>query len=470
METRVKVDVESRIERVVNGLLVETALENQWALATLQDRMAYYHTPGVSVAVIDDYSVAWARGFGVRDRGTNEPVTERTLFQAASISKPIFALAVMRLVERGTLDLDADVNEYLRTWRIPPNDGWQPRVTLRQILTHSAGLTVHGFAGYRHNEALPTVRQILDGEPPANSRPVRVNVIPGTRHRYSGGGTTVGQQLVVDVLGKPFPEIMRELVLEPLGLQDSTFEQPLPPHRHDQAATGHLWKGDPIDGKWHVYPEMAPAGLWTTPSDLARIGVALQRTRRGDAVGFLRRETVEQMLTPQIEDSMGLGFFLHGAGEGLCFGHGGGNSGFLSDAVFYGTGGKGVVVMINSEEGEALIPEIIRGIARAYGWTLYLGKEQVAASVAPEVVAGYAGVYGKAPGLRCRVEHTDGRLLLYVGDQPPLPLQPESETTFCSTVVNLQAIFEKPGDGEAAKLVLVQEGQRTELDAGGGGA
>jgi CubicO group peptidase (beta-lactamase class C family) len=201
-------DIGQRVERVINGLLPETALQNQYtAPATLVERMAHYRTPGVSMAVVNNGEIEWARGFGLRQWGSPEPVTEETLFQAGSISKPIFALAMMRLVEDGRLDLDEDVNAYLTAWKIPATGSWQPKVTLRQLLSHSAGLTVHGFPGYLRHEEQPTVIQILNGERPANTAPVRVNIIPGTQFRYSGGGTTVAQQLLVDVLGKPFPDL-----------------------------------------------------------------------------------------------------------------------------------------------------------------------------------------------------------------------------------------------------------------------
>src|SRR5215212_5602959 len=267
-------EIRKRIERVVNGLLPTTATDGRFGdPVKLSDRMAYYHTPGVSIAVINNGELEWACGFGVREQGKPEAVTPETLFQAASISKPIFALGVLRLVEQGRLDLDEDVNQRLTSWKIPPVGTWQPRITLRQILSHSAGLTVHGFRGYGVDEPLPTVIDVLEGRPPASSRPVVVNILPGLQFRYSGGGIMVAQQLVTDVLGKPFPQIMQALVLDPLGLKHSTFEQRLSPARAAVAATAHPFKGRPVPGRWHVYTELAAGGMWTTASDLARIGL-----------------------------------------------------------------------------------------------------------------------------------------------------------------------------------------------------
>src|SRR5262245_33649792 len=216
-----------RINRVLNGLLPDSPFRNQFeAKASLKDRMAYFHTPGLSIAVVNDYKIEWARGFGVKEWGKPAPVTEDTMFQAGSVSKPMFALAVMRLVQDGRLDLDRDVNDYLKSWRVPANGSWQPRITLRHLLSHTAGTTVHGFPGYCRTDKVPTVPQLLNGEPPANTSAVLVNILPGTQLRYSGGGTTIAQLMVSDVLGLPFPEIMREILLARTGMKHSTYEQP----------------------------------------------------------------------------------------------------------------------------------------------------------------------------------------------------------------------------------------------------
>ena len=355
-------DVEARIARVVGGLLPETAFKDRYGpKAALHDRMAYHQTPGVSIAVVNDGRIEWARAFGVRERGRPEPVTEDTLFQAGSISKPIFALGVMRLVEQGKLDLDEDVNRYLRSWKVPANGSWQPRVTLRQILGHAAGLTVHGFPGYGTDEPVPSLVQVLSGAPPANTAPVLVNMLPGAQFRYSGGGTTVAQLLVTDLLGKAFPALMRELVLDPLGMARSSYEQPLPEERARTAATAHPWKSRPVPGRWHIYPEMAAAGLWTTPSDLARAGTSVQRALQGGEGTLLSRATVTEMLTPsRASDQIGIGFFLEGKEPAARFGHEGWDEGFVARVTFHKTVGKGAVVMVNSNEGAPLIEEILR--------------------------------------------------------------------------------------------------------------
>ena len=235
----------ARIERVLSGLRplveVEGRPAEHWKLA---DRMSHYNVPGISIAVVEGGRLSWARGVGVKQAGTTDSVTPTTLFQAASISKPVTATAMLRLVERGTLDLDADVNRYLTSWKMPDNKFTaQEKVTLRRIASHTAGLTVHGFPGYTTTEPLPTVVQVLNGTKPANTEAVRVDTTPGAISRYSGGGTTVMQQLLVDVTSKPFPTLMQELVLGPASMTHSTFEQPLPEARASEASRAHDRKG-----------------------------------------------------------------------------------------------------------------------------------------------------------------------------------------------------------------------------------
>lgn len=415
-----------RVERVINNLLPATGLAGRFrSPQTLRDRLAYYHTPGVSIAVINEFGVEWAKAFGVRDARLKNKVETRTLFQAGSISKAIFGLGVMRLVQEGRLNLDEDIHHYLSSWRVPTNDSWQPTITLRQLLSHTAGLTVHGFSGYQASELVPTVTQILNGEPPANSAKVQVNILPGVQFRYSGGGTTVAQQALVDLLKRPFPQIMRELVFEPLGLTDSTYEQPLPRRWAERAATAHPWKGIPLKGKFHTYPEMAAAGLWTTAKDLATVGVELLRVLHDrNAHILLTKETIEAMLRPQLDsqqvgegDFVGLSFFCSGKGEGFHFGHGGWDEGFVAQMRFYKNIGKGAVVMVNSNEGYPILDEILRAIAKEYEWPDALPKEKTEV-VLPNLHA-YAGIYSTKGGMQIRVSVMGDHLTLQHGQQSP---------------------------------------------------
>ncbi|MXW65610.1 MAG: beta-lactamase family protein [Gemmatimonadales bacterium] len=333
--------------------------------SSLADRMAELGVPGVSIAVLVDGEIAWARGYGLADVESARPVTPNTLFQAASISKPVAALAALRLVESGRVDLDGDVNAHLTSWQVPGNEFTeQAPVTLRGLLTHRAGLTVWGFPGYGPDEEAPDGPGVLDGH--GNTDPVRVYKAPGESWRYSGGGYTVMQQLVADLHGKPFAEVMREEVLDPIGMARSTYEQPISPERRDDIATGYRPNGDRVPGGWHTYPEQAAAGLWTTPSELALYAREMQHAWKGESTRVLGEALAREMLTPDADD-WGLGPAISEDGE--RFRHGGSNQGFRCTFAAYIDGDDGVFVMTNSDSGSELAAEIAITVAHAYGWS-----------------------------------------------------------------------------------------------------
>ncbi len=333
----------------------------------MASRLEHHRVPGASVAVIRAGQLDWAKGYGVRRAGGVDAVDDSTLFQAASISKPVTAAGALRLVAEGVLTLDDDVNEKLRSWTIPANGftAGHP-VTLRHLLSHSAGLTVHGFAGYAEGARLPTLVEILDGVKPANSAAIRVDMEPGKEFRYSGGGYTVVQQLMVDAVDVGFPELMDRLVLRRVGMTGSTFEQPLPEGSRSSAASAHGKRGEPVPGSWHTYPEMAAAGLWTTPTDLAKFATELWRSYHGRSKTLLPREMTRRMLTRESRE-FGLGLSL--PREGVArFQHGGGNVGYRCFLVLSIESGDGVVIMTNGDSGRALMDEILSAIGAAYGW------------------------------------------------------------------------------------------------------
>ena len=307
-------EIARRIENVESGLRQAVITEGRDSRFTLAERMAHYNVPGVSIAVINNGRIEWARGYGVLEAGGDEPVTTETMFQAASISKPVAAVGALSLVESGALTLDADVNDYLTSWKVPQSEFTveQP-LTLAHLLSHSGGVTVHGFRGYAHDEQVPTLTQLLDGQAPANSDPIRVDTKPGDLWRYSGGGFCIVQQMMIDASGKPFPELMQEFVLGALGMEHSTYEQPLPERLSASAARGHRPDGQLVPGRWHTYPEMAAAGLWTTPSDLARFAIDVINTFEGKSAAVLSRDRVIEMLTVQHGNyglGLSIGFFL----------------------------------------------------------------------------------------------------------------------------------------------------------------
>jgi CubicO group peptidase (beta-lactamase class C family) len=318
----------------------------------------------LSLAIIQDGRID-ARAYGVTEVG-GPAVSTSTLFQAGSISKPVAAVGALKLVEMGKLSLDDDVNTKLKSWKVPDSEFTQTeKVTLRRLLSHSAGLTVHGFPGYDAREPMPSVVEVLDGR--GNTAPVRVDVVPGSIGRYSGGGYTVMQLLVTDVTGKPFPQYMTETVLGPIGMRSSTYQQPLPSDRAAKTASGYYANRSAVSGKWHVYPEMAAAGLWTTPTDLARFAIEIQRSLAGKSNKVLSQAMTQQQLTAQM-NNYGLGLGLSGAGAARTFGHNGRDEGFDAQMLALAEGTQGVVIMINANDNSGTMRRIVDFVAKTYKW------------------------------------------------------------------------------------------------------
>ena len=415
------------------------------------DRMKHYHVPGVSVAVINEGKIEWAKGYGLKEAGGQDPVTPETLFQAASISKPVTALGVLSLVEKGILDLDAPVNEKLVSWKVPENEFTKKeKVTLRRLLTHSAGLTVSGFPGYAASEQIPTPVQVLNGEKPANTPPVRVDTVPGSQWRYSGGGFLVTQVLTADVSGRPFPDYMKTTVLDPLGMDHSTFEQPLPSDKSARAASGHEMNGEAVKGRWHVYPELAAAGLWTTPSDLCRLAIELQKSASGESNKVISREMAGKMLTPGTGNwGLGIGLGAPTTEERRSFSHGGGNKGFICMLFAFVHKGQGAVIMTNSDNGNGLVTEILRGLSSVYGWAILQPKEVSLVKTTPEKLAPYIGDYRSADASDAPVlvSVEEDQLHLKSPDIGDWALSPVSETEFVYLDGGISVTFVKGPDG-----------------------
>jgi CubicO group peptidase (beta-lactamase class C family) len=385
---------DARVDGVIHGLRPQIGIQGEPPVRwTLAERMQHYHVPGVSIAVIDSGRIVWAKGFGVKTAGGTDSVTPTTIFQAGSVSKPTFALGVMRLVQDGTLDLDQDVNAKLVSWHVPNNRFTvKEKVTLRRILSHNAGLTVHGFPGYEAGTPIPTVPEVLDGTPPANTKPVRVDTFPGAISSYSGGGTTIAMLLVTDVVHEPFPQFMHDSVLGPAGMIHSTYEQPLPASRAPDAATGHDETGKAVPGKYHTYPEMSAAGLWTTPSDLATLGIELEHTYAGQSSAVVSQSTLQQMLTIQ-KAPFGIGYRVHGSGPDLEFSHDGDDDGFETSFIVFAARGQGVAIMTNGQNGGSLIGEIETSIAAEYNWPDRQQTVRTTVPRDPKDLAALAGNY-----------------------------------------------------------------------------
>jgi len=453
---------DKHIAAVENGLLPAVRIRGQTQRMQLTERMALYKVPGVSIAVINDGRIEWAKGYGVLDAGGSTPVDAATLFQAASISKPLAATAALQLVRRGRLDLTGDVNAWLTSWRVPANGFTaQHPVTLQDILSHTAGFSVHGFPGYDADSAIPTLTQVLDGIRPANTDSIRVVDVPGHAFSYSGGGYTVMQQLLLDVSHRPFPDLMRRTVLEPLGMRRSTYEQPLPARLAGNAATAHRSDGRALHGKWHIYPEMAAAGLWTTPSDLARFVLAVQDAAAGRTNRLFTPVMVADMLTPRSGASYGLGLGISGEGQAQWFGHTGGNEGFRCELVAYTHRGQGAVVMTNSDNGSQLIREILRGIAAEYGWPDYLPPERDLVTVDLKLYDDYAAVYRMGDGTEITVARDGDALYAHAGSELRARLWPTSDSTFVAEDDGTALRFERDASRRVTALVIVQPGRES---------
>ena len=454
----------ARIQRIENGLLPPIVVKGHTQPLKLTEQMAKYKVLGVSVAVINDGKLEWAKGYGVIEAGGTTPVTADTLFQAASISKPVAALAALALVEQGKLSLDEDVNAKLKSWQVPENDFTkEQKVTLRRLLSHNAGLTVHGFRGYASDEAVPSVVQILNGEKPANSAAIRVDLLPGSKWRYAGGGYTVMQQLLADVTGKPFPQLVRELVLDKAGMKQSGYEQPLPEARANQAALGHRATGALVKGKWHTYPEMAAAGLWTTPSDLARFAIELQQAYAGNSSKVISQAMVKQMLTKQAGD-YGLGLGVGGEGKTFTFSHGGSNEGFKCMLVAFAETGQGAVVMTNGDQGSRLADELLRAIAKEYGWAARQASEREAVKVDPAIYAEYAGEYEFRPGQTRKIVQENGKLFIVPNPNVRFELFPATATRyFIESDANVWHQFNRNAEGKVSELVIEVDASKSVL-------
>lgn len=436
---------------------------------TLTEWMAALDVPGLSIAVIQDGRIAWARGYGVLEAGTDDAVTEDTLFQSASISKPLTALALLHHVELGDFDLDAPVNDYLGDWQLTDGAGSSDHgVTLHQLLAHTAGVTPGGFPGYTEGEPLPTLRDVLDGAPPATNPPARVVGRPGVEVQYSGLGFAVIQYAMVERLGEPFDGILAKSLFLPAGLERTALE-PSP----GSIALAHDVDGAPIPGGWHRYPETAAAGIWSTPSDLARVLIEVTNASHGDSDRILSQATAEMMLT-EVLDGHGLSWVLDGEGASRSFSHSGGNAGYRAHIRMLPETGQGLVMMSNSDNGHLLFSPLLHSVATVYDWPdeperevqrnvavrILAAQGLLDVNVPRELLERYVGRYELEPGFELDVSLEDGQLTVQLGEQPRLTVYPESRDTFYYREVNAQLTFVLGDEGPAERLVLHQHGEQ----------
>ncbi len=452
----------ARIDRVERGLSTPVTVKGMPAVSwSLRERMAFHQVPAVSIALVNHGKVEWVRAYGVLDAATTtvaaQPATQTTLFQAGSVSKAVSAMGALHLVEQRLLSLDAPANAALHAWKIPDNTFTRTTpVTLRQLLNHSAGMTVHGFHGYAQGEAIPSLLQVLDGVPPANSDPIRVDATPGTLWRYAGGGFSVVQLMMTEAGKAPFDMLMQRTVLGPLGMRDSTYALTLPQAWQARAATGHRSDGTAVPGHWHDYPESAAAGLWTTAADLARIVIDVQQAQGGHSGKVLSSAMTATLLTRGLGE-YGLGFYVEPMGPGSSFSHSGGTDGFRAQLYGYTHTGQGVVVLTNSDNGAALIAELLGSISAEYGWPEFGRVEKTA--LAPDVAfnAAAAGAYTLEDHPAAIL--AEGDRLYFQSDlfgAQRMELFAESSTRFFMTAQDMSVAFKRGEDGRVSGFDLLR--------------
>ena len=369
-QTRTKYadSVEQKIKQVKKNISGWVQIEGVKSVWTLRERMQFYHVNGLSIAVIHNYKLEWAKGYGWADSAKQIPVTNQTLFQAASISKSLNAMGVLKLAQENKLNIHEDINDYLKSWQLPEsNFTSDKKVTVYNLLNHTGGLNVHGFLGYKKGDSIPSIVQILNGERPANSEAIRSYAVPGTKSEYSGGGIEVSQLIVMDITHEPYDKYQWHEVLKPLGMTNSFYTQPPPKNKTALLATGYDTNGKEINGKYIIYPELAAAGLWTTPVDLSKFIIETQLSYEGKSNKVLSQTMTKEMLTPFKGSDAGLGVFIDSIGNRTYFQHGGSNEGFQSQYFASLTGGDGVVVMVNSDQ-DAILHDVISSVAQAYNW------------------------------------------------------------------------------------------------------
>lgn len=352
--------LEEKIKRIENGLQPNLQINGDSVPNyRIEDRLKELGIPGVSIAVLNNGQLEWAKGYGFADLSENRLVTHETMFLAGSVSKPVAAFRAHQLAEEGIIHLDSNVNKYLSSWKVPDNEFTaNQKVTTKRILNHTAGLTVWGFPGYDKGDTIPSLPEVLDGK--GNTDAVRVYKEPGESWMYSGGGYTIMQLMITDIDKKSFPELMEEHVLNPLGMTFSTFENPLPEKYHALAATGYREDGSEVEGKWPIYPEMAAAGLWTTPSELLRYVQEIQKVYQTQQNGLLKVQTVNKMLTSGMKNH-GLGLVVNEH----TFEHTGADEGFKANLVAWKEHPVAVVILVNSDNG-SIVQEILLSIAKEY--------------------------------------------------------------------------------------------------------
>ncbi|MEZ0472734.1 serine hydrolase domain-containing protein [Luteimonas salinilitoris] len=359
---------ETEAERRIQGSLLPLHyLEDQVSSSSIPQAMIEQDIPGVSIAFVDNGEIAWRLVYGYARLADAERVTPETVFAGASLSKPVTAMAALKLVDQELLNLDEDVDSRLTDWKIPENEFVEEqKITLRRLIGHTAGIRNHLWSSYGVGDDIPTLEQMLAGRNPSVDPAVAVVSIPGERYKYSNPGYSIVQKLVQDAAGQDFQPAIEKLVFTPAGMSDSSFDQPIPARLMERSATGYSEELQPYPYK--LFPFEAAGGLWTTPSDLARFMATIIDDHHTGRGVLISRQMAEEVFS-RSEARLGFAKKL-GADDDLVFEHWGSNAGFTCYMVGSLKDRQGLVIMTNSDSGFGLMASIARSVAREYGWTV----------------------------------------------------------------------------------------------------
>ena len=445
--------IQAKIKAVEENLggWARTKDQGKW---TLKERMKFYHIQGLSIAVIKDYKIDWAKGYQWANTAESIPVTPNTLFQASSAGLSLNAMALLKLAQEKHIDLNADINEYLTSWSFPyDSSSKNKKITVKQLLSHTAGLNVPGFSGYSMGDSVPTIIQVLNGQRPANNEPIHSVRAPGSKFEYSDGGTVISQLIVADVTKQPYEAYMKQAVLDPIGMNNSFYAPSPPENKVKMVSCGYENDGKLVEGKYHTYPELAPGGLWTTPSDIAKFIIETQLSYKGQSQKVLSAENTKLRLTPLLDSTTAaLGTFLVNKGNLTYFHHFGRNDGFVCEYFGSFEGGNGVVIMANSENA-GILDEIANSVSVVYGWPgFYSPVFKTVANIPVDSLKIFEGRYrhefvkGEMDYLQFKVSGQQ-LILKQSWDQAEFTFLPESGLDFFTLDMPFKLSFKKNKEG-----------------------
>ncbi len=401
-------EVQKQIQSVENGLFSRILLNGKGD--NIVYRMNLLKVKGLSIAVIKDYKIEWAKGYGFADVNEKRLVTTTTVFEPGSISKSLNALGALKLAQVHKMDLYKDINSYLKQWQFPYDSiSKGSKITLANLLSHTAGLGVHGFLGYDRNASIPSLVQILNGKEPSISPAIRSFIEPNKTYEYSGGGTTISQLMVEEVSKLPYHLFMQQNVLTPLGMTNSFYNQPPSNNKLKQLATGYDKDGNEIKGKFHVYPTQAAAGLWTTPTDLAKYMIDIQLSLKGKSNKVLNKDFAELHTNRYLKDAdVTLGSFKQDRNGEAYFFHDAANDGYRGLYIGSLDGGNGVAIVVNSDVG-GIVYELMNSVANVYNWKGWDKPKNVQTiAIDQSLYKKYTGLYNVDSSFSEIIQEKDG--------------------------------------------------------------